>query len=262
MERWCARNLLYSQVQFILQVKLALTDPGGFDTLSTFAGATNFNRWLFESIESYCKGTILEIGSGIGNISELLLQGGLPIALSDLRPEYCEILKNRFNNWGNLIGIFQIDLSLSNFEDVHHELLGRFDTVVALNVIEHIQDDILAVRNCRKLLKRDGRLIVLVPAFQSLYNNLDAELGHFVRYKKVSLLRLLDDAEMKTIELKYFNSPAILGWWLNGSILKRKQMSTSQIKVYDTVVPFLRIIDKLISKKIGISLIVVSEKVS
>jgi len=232
-------------------------DHSGLETLELFANAPHFNKWLFENISPYCQGNILEIGSGIGNISKLLLQQNMPVTLSDLRKEYCEQLRLRFGENKNLQDVLQIDLSLKDFEKTYQQSLHRFDTVIALNVVEHIEDDSLVISNCKKLLKPNGRLIILVPAFMKLYNSFDKELGHYRRYNKKNLGGLFRAQHLKIIRIQYFNCAGILGWWFTGSILKKKIIPRNQLAIYEKLVPLFRLIDNLLMKRIGLSVIAV-----
>jgi SAM-dependent methyltransferase len=203
------------------------TDPAGLETLELFEQAPRFNRWLYDTIAPYCGGHLLEIGSGIGNISRLLLQQKGPVTLSDLRMEYCNRLRILFADRPNLSAVVQLDLSLPGFEQVYSDLLHRFDTVIALNVIEHIENDGLAINNCRKLLRQNGQLIVLVPAYMGLYNSLDRELGHFRRYSGNTLKKLLEAQGLSVTHTQYFNFAGIGGWWFSGSLLKKNSSPLS-----------------------------------
>ena len=232
-------------------------DHSGLETLELFANAPHFNKWLFENISSYCQGNILEIGSGIGNISKLLLQQNLQVTLSDLRKDYCEQLLLDFGKNSNLQNVLQIDLSLKDFEKKYEQSLHKFDTVIALNVIEHIEDDNLVINNCKKLLKPNGRLIILVPAFMKLYNSFDKELGHYRRYNKKKLGDLFQTQHLQIIRIQYFNCAGILGWWFTGSILKKKIIPRNQLAIYEKLVPLFRLFDNLLMKRIGLSVIAV-----
>jgi SAM-dependent methyltransferase len=234
-------------------------DPSGYLTLKIFSGANNFNRWLFDRVSPFCKGSVLEIGSGIGNISQLLVSSNSPVTLSDIRPEYCTFLKSKFKDNSNVKEVLQINLASLEFESDYKELKGSFDTIVALNVIEHIQVNSQAIRNCRKLLRENGRLVILVPAFQSLYNSLDIELGHFTRYSRVRLSGLLIDNGFKVQRINYFNSMALVGWWVFGSLLKRKLVANSLIRFYDSLVPCFRVLDRPMNNLAGLSLIAIAE---
>jgi len=257
LERWFQGHLLHFEIQFIFLMEIQKDQPG-LETLELFANAPHFNQWLYENISHYCQGSILEIGSGIGNISKLLLQQNGSITLSDLRIEYCEQLRLHFGQYKNLLDILRIDLSLPDFANIYPKLLQQFDTVIALNVIEHIEDDKLVINNCKKLLKPGGRIIILVPAFFKLYNSFDEELGHFRRYDKKSLATLLQSQQLKIINIEYFNCAGILGWWFTGSVLKRKIIPRNQLDIYEKMVPLFRFFDKLLLKRIGLSVIAVA----
>jgi len=230
-------------------------DHSGLETLELFAHAPHFNKWLFENISSYLQGNILEIGSGIGNISKLLLQTNLPVTLSDLRKEYCDKLQIQFGQEKNLKDIFQLDLSLPDFENVYQHMLHQFDTVIALNVVEHIKDDKLVMSNCKRLLRPKGRVIILVPAFMSLFNSFDEELGHIRRYNGKTLRDLFQTQHLKVLHIQYFNFAGILGWWFTGSVMKRKIIPRGQLDVYEKLVPIFRLTDSLLLKRIGLSVI-------
>jgi 2-polyprenyl-3-methyl-5-hydroxy-6-metoxy-1,4-benzoquinol methylase len=236
------------------------TDPTGYETLESFSKAKAFNRWQYDSIKNDLRGDILELGSGIGNISGLLLTDHGRVALSDLRPEYCAHLDRLYHADPHLSGVYELDLSRPDFESCHPSLLGKFDTVIALNVIEHISDDGLTIRNARALLQNGGRLIVLVPSGQWLYNNLDRELGHVRRYSKKGLKDLIEQAGLTVTRTRYFNAAAIAGWWLEGNVLRKKIISPFSLHLYDQMVPVFKFADWFITPFTGISLIAVATK--
>ncbi len=236
------------------------SDPAGFKTLEIFSSTPAINTWLFEKINSGVQGRILEIGSGIGNISGMLLKDYSDVTLSDLRPEYCRILEQKFNNHPHLRGIYVLDLALPDFNTRYAHLLEKFDSVIALNVIEHITDDLMAVKNAKALLRNKGKLIILVPAFPALYNSLDRELGHFRRYKKSGLVKLCETAGLKNSNCRYFNAAAIMGWWVSGGLLGEKIISPSKLHFYNLLVPLFKVLDALVSPFAGISLISTSLK--
>ena len=236
------------------------SDPSGFETLETFSGAHAFNSWLYDQIKEYTQGQILEIGSGIGNISSFLLKEQQSVSLSDLRPEYCQLLKNKFRDQPGLQRIIEMDLSLTGFREMYTEYLEKFDTVIALNVIEHIADDSLAILNAKSLLRKNGKMIILVPAGQWLYNQLDKELGHYKRYTMSGLNEILKSAGLHIFRSKYFNAAAIFGWWLSGKILKDKMISTSKLHFYNRLVPLFKVMDWFVKPFTGISVISVGVK--
>jgi 2-polyprenyl-3-methyl-5-hydroxy-6-metoxy-1,4-benzoquinol methylase len=237
-----------------------ITDTTGLDTLEIFADTDKFNFWLFETLAPFCKNNLLEIGSGIGNISEFLLGHFSTVSLSDLRNEYCEILRQKFGSHEHLQSINLIDLSEKEFEKKYRSLKDSFDTIIASNVVEHIEDDHLAVRNCKWMLRKGGSLVVLVPAYQWLYNDFDKELGHFRRYNKNKLAALFADEGFEIVHSQYFNFAGIFGWWFSGTVLKKKVLPKNQLVLYNKLIPLIRLADKLVMRQSGLSVIVAGEK--
>lgn len=234
-------------------------DTEGLDTLDAVAIADKFNHWMYQTILPYCKGNILEIGSGIGNISNFFLEDNAQITLSDIRDNYCEKLKDSFGHYPNLKGVLNMDLTDPDFETNHADLLGTFDTVFALNVVEHIKNDQLALRNCKKLLRRGGHVIILVPAYQWLYNRFDKELEHYRRYTKDHLTRLIADAQLLVKHSQYFNVAGMAGWFVSGKILKKKTIPKNQMSLYNKLVPIFKVVDKTLLNKVGLSVIAVGK---
>jgi SAM-dependent methyltransferase len=203
---------------------------------------------------------VLEIGSGIGNISKLVIGEGHHITLSDYNQEYCEVLKTKFQSYKNVREITSIDLLQPDFENTYLVYKEKFDSIFLLNVIEHIKDDELAVKNCQYLLKKDGHLILLAPAFSWLYSTFDRQLGHFKRYALKSLTDLLTKNNFRILSGSYFNCAGIAGWLVFGKILNRKVLNRGEMAAFNKIVPLARIIDKILGRKIGLSIIVTGSK--
>ena len=228
--------------------------------MEVIGSATKFNEWMFETILPFSKGRILEVGSGLGNISRYFLNNNKDIMLSDLREEYCIALTSKFGNKRNLLGVQQINLINPEFDKAYSDHIGEYNTVFALNVIEHIEEDYLAIQNCKKLLKQNGHLIILVPSYQKLYNKIDQELGHFRRYTQATLSQMFSENGFEVIHQQYFNSMGILGWYFSGRIQKRGIIPSDQMKIYDKLVPAWKVLDNVIQNRVGLSTIVVGRK--
>jgi 2-polyprenyl-3-methyl-5-hydroxy-6-metoxy-1,4-benzoquinol methylase len=235
-------------------------DPIGEKTLAAIAAADNFNKWMYNTIRPYIKGDILEIGSGIGNISQFFLQNKGNITLTDLRSSYCEILEQKFGDYPNLKAVLKVNLTHPEFETEYASLLESYDTIVALNVVEHIENDELAIANCHKLLKPGGHVIILVPAYQWLYNKFDKGLEHFRRYTRKRLTDLIRKNDFEIIHSQYFNLVAIAGWFVSGSILKKETIPEGQMGIFNKLVPVFKVVDKVIFNSAGISTICVGKK--
>lgn len=235
-------------------------DPHGQVTLEVISEAGRFNRWMYETIRPFCSGTILEIGSGIGNISKYFLDDGQTIVLSDLRKNYLNQLEKNFSGYDNLLGIVQLDLVDPAFGSrfaSHHE---RYNTLFALNVVEHIENDDLAIQNARSLLRPGGRMIILVPAFNFLYNGFDLNLGHHRRYSRHSLETLLERNHLEVIRSRYFNLAGIAGWFVSGKLMKKDTIPGGQMKLYNSLVPVFRWLDKISFYAAGLSVIAVGRR--
>lgn len=232
----------------------------GQETLEIFAHTDSFNRWMFGNLSPYCQGHVLEIGSGIGNLSALLLERFDKVTLSDIRGDYCDILGNRFGGNAHLGRVYKLDLGDPELEANFPELQGRFDSILTSNVVEHIRNDSLAIRNCYRLLRPGGRLVVLVPAYNFLYNAFDEHLGHYRRYDRKSLSRLLSNQGFDLLHTHYFNAAGIAGWWFSGVVLGKKKLPGGQLALYNKLVPLIRLGDMVTMRRIGLSIIAVGEK--
>jgi 2-polyprenyl-3-methyl-5-hydroxy-6-metoxy-1,4-benzoquinol methylase len=234
-------------------------DQEGLETLQAISEADAFNQWMYDSIKPFLSGKILEIGSGIGNISRPVLKNGYSIMLSDIRDNYCDYLRENFTAHTNLLGIKKIDLIHPEFTKEYSDLISTFDTVFALNVVEHIKDDVLAFANSLQLLKTGGKLVILVPAHQWLYNKMDKELYHYRRYSLKTLKRRIMEAGGHPVRSFYFNSLGIGGWLLNG-VINKKIISGGQMSAFNKLVPLAKVLDKFTNTFTGLSSVVVARK--
>lgn len=235
-------------------------DVEGLATLESIANADKLNEWMFNEVARYASGRILEIGSGIGNISKFCILNEWDITLSDIRDQYCEKLRNEFKEYTNVRAVRNLDLVHENFEQEYADLIGTYDFVFALNVVEHIEEHELALVNAKKLLNTNGKVFILVPAYQNLYNQFDKELYHFRRYTKKTLNAVINNAGFKSEKSFHFNAAGIPGWILYGGILKHKIIPSGQMKVFNQMVPVFRIVDKVLFRKVGLSVISVAKK--
>jgi 2-polyprenyl-3-methyl-5-hydroxy-6-metoxy-1,4-benzoquinol methylase len=232
-------------------------DQEGLEILDVISSATKFNRWIYKTIAPECSGSILEIGSGVGNISDFFISAQTNIVLSDIRANYRDILEKKFQL--DTKRVLDMDIALPDFTTKYSSLLGSFDSVFALNVVEHIKDDRLAIQNMYHLLKPGGQMTILVPAYQSLYNDIDISLEHFKRYTKKTLGQLMGEfAPIK--KTFYFNATGILAWWISGKLFRHKTIPAGEMKLYNTFVPVFKIVDKMIFNKVGLSVICVIKK--
>ncbi|MCP4438514.1 MAG: class I SAM-dependent methyltransferase [Aureispira sp.] len=228
--------------------------------LEAIQTANKFNYWMYETIAPYCNGKTLEIGSGIGNISKFFLQEEKDIALSDYSEKYCQVLEKQFEEYSQSLNVFQIDLAEKQFSQKFADHQAEFDSVFALNVIEHIEDDHQAIQNIHSLLKPEGHIVILVPAYQWLFGSLDEIVDHHRRYNKKTLAQLLEVNGFDLVHKQYFNFMGIFPWWFVSKVLKRKIIKKDQMKLYNILVPFFKLVDKIMFNSAGLSVICVGKK--
>jgi 2-polyprenyl-3-methyl-5-hydroxy-6-metoxy-1,4-benzoquinol methylase len=236
------------------------TDKEGYETLASISQAPAFNRWMYDVVKKYCNGNILEIGSGIGNISQCFIDDKKKITISDYNPEYFFYLQKTFNENKFVENILQIDLVHQNFSEAYEEHLNRYNCVVTMNVVEHVQYDVLALHNISKLLIDGGTLVMLVPANKFLFNSLDKALGHYRRYNRRMILSLFEQTGFAKQQIKYFNAAAMPGWFAAGNIFKNTSVHAGQMKLYNALVPVFRLADACLLNATGISVIGVGTK--
>ena len=225
-----------------------------YQTLQRMKKLRRYNQWIFLKFRPFLGRRVLEIGSGIGNITKFLLDRELIIA-TDVEPKYLALLKNTFGKYKKFI-IEHLDISGAEME---HYRSYHIDSVICFNVLEHIEQDEKPLKKIFDLLEPEGRLLLLVPSHPWLYGSLDRHLGHHRRYGKRELKNKLEAVGFKIIFLTYFNRIGILGWFLNSKILRRKRLPSFQLRIYNFLVPLLKL-EKFFPLPFGISLLAVAEK--
>ncbi len=229
-----------------------MNDPIGYQTLQHLQEAPVFNQWVVEQFMPYLNGPVLEIGSGIGNLTACLLQKNLEVTATDIDSEYLALLKKQFGNHPQL-GLEHLDLDQPLPPDKK-----TYQTILLVNVLEHIPEPKKALEGLRTKLAPHGKIIVLVPAYRWLYCRLDRELGHHRRYERNTLAKELNDAGYHLEKINSFNAMGLLGWTLWGKLLNGKLLHRSLINTYEKLMPLNKGVDKLFQNRIGLSLIAIA----
>ena len=215
-----------------------------------------YNEYLFKKIYSFLGDSILDAGSSIGNITQYLINSGKEVCAIDNNSEAIRILKEKFGDKKN-IKVKVADLEKDNLAE---KLKLTFDTIICLNVLEHLENDELVISKFLTLLKEKGKLILILPAFRFLYGSMDSFDSHFRRYDKKSIKKLLEKQKFRITRLTYFNLPGFFMWFFYGRILKKKIINQSSLRVYNIFVTLVETIDRVCPDYFGQSLLVVAEK--
>ena len=229
-------------------------DEHGAAILASLSEVPAFNRWMADFIRPHVGDRVLEIGAGIGNLTLQLTPRSRYVA-TDVNQHYLSYLANLAHGRPYLESC---RLDLANPHDFE-ELRDGFDTVVCLNVLEHVAEEAEAVANIRNALRPGGQAIVLVPQGQSRYGSLDRVLGHVKRYSAEELRTALTGAGLEVVSVSQFNRSAVPGWLLNGKLLRRKRFPKLQLKLFNILMPVVRRTDRLLPWR-GLSLVAIARK--
>jgi 2-polyprenyl-3-methyl-5-hydroxy-6-metoxy-1,4-benzoquinol methylase len=227
----------------------------GEETLERVGKLNRFNAWMFDVLKPYLGRDILEVGCGIGNLTAQMLPHSDRIVGVDVEPHYIEVVRERFADEPAFSALLH-DLSDTLPAD---PAPGAFDTVVCLNVLEHIEDHVTTLKNMKAMLRPGGRLVLLVPAYSWLYGTLDEALHHHRRYNPRELKSLLRELDYTVERVFFLNLFGIAGWWLNGKVLKRTLLPEDQLALYEKLVPFFRAVETATGYRMGQSVIAVAK---
>ncbi|MGO4883600.1 MAG: glycosyltransferase [Bryobacteraceae bacterium] len=219
-----------------------LYQNSGPDILDALSEARRFNRWMAKTIEPYIGTRVLETGAGIGNLTRMLCPRRERYIAGDIDPEYLAQLRARFQHRPKM-EVRHCDLANpADFEP----LAGAVDSVVCLNVLEHVEAEMTSLRNIHSALQPGGRAIILVPHDQRIFGSLDTALGHFRRYSHAELRQRMEQAGFRVERILDFNRISRPAWYVNGRLLKRTTISRFQLGVFDRMVWLWRRIDGLL----------------
>ncbi len=199
---------------------------------------------------------IVEVGCGIGNFTRMIADRDLVIGV-DIEPACITEHRKRFAEYPH-VKSHVLDAMDPAFLQLKDE---EPDSVVCLNVLEHIEDDLGTLRAFASILPRGGKAVLMVPAFMSLYGPIDKHLGHYRRYTTKSFAQTARAAGFATPVLRYMNAVGFFGWWANAKVLKREEQSEGQIEFFDRkVVPILEKLENAMTPPFGQSVFAVLEK--
>ena len=219
--------------------------------LNQLANATNYNRWVFDSISSEVSGNVLEIGCGIGTFTRWIASQANHVDAIEIDPESAREAS------ANLTGFQNVTVLEGDFLDF--DAAASYDTVIMLDVLEHIQDDAKVLRKITQLLSPQGKFVAKVPAMPSLFGSMDRAVGHHRRYSRRGIMDLLERSELRPTRLWFMNVPGIFAWWLNGRLLRRVHPEGGQVRIFECLTPIIRRFEKVVPLPFGLSLVLIAQ---
>ena len=227
--------------------------PG--DELSLFAKANNWKSYLRSRTTPFVDGDVLEVGAGLGETTKCLHNSKVT-KWTWLEPD-----KTMFKNLLKKKVDFNHPIHDCINGTVSDLKKHSFDTILYIDVLEHIKDDSLELDRARRLLRPDGKIVVLSPAHNFLYSDFDRNIGHFRRYNLKSL-KALENSFMKISHCEYLDTIGLCLNLANRILLRQSLPSQGQILFWDgIIVPLSKLIDPILGRKFGKSIIVVYETV-
>jgi SAM-dependent methyltransferase len=214
----------------------------GAETLHALSGAPRFNAWMADAVRPFLGSCVLEIGAGIGNLTHALVPRRKRYIATDIDGEHLARLHTRFHHRPNL------EIRSCNLADSNDflPLLEQVDTVVCLNVLEHLEDDLAGLRNIYSALRPGGRAVILVPHGQEVFGTLDTALGHWRRYSRDGLRNRIEQVGLEVEHILDFNRISRPAWYVSGRILKRSVLGAGQMRLFDRFVWLWRRLDKVL----------------
>jgi SAM-dependent methyltransferase len=231
----------------------ACSDYSGTE-LEALARAVNYHRWIVEQFRPYLGETVAEVGAGMGSVSKLLLEGSVK-RLFAFEPS-----ANMFPHLENELRNEPRAVAINELFSPNHAPDG-VDSVVYINVLEHIEDDLAELRNAYSAVRPKGHLMVFVPALAWLYSDFDRHVGHFRRYTRRQLRELAETAGFEVTSARYFDFVGILPWYVSFVLLKSRPNALS-VTLYDKlVVPPMRLVERFVSPPWGKNVLLIARKV-
>jgi glycosyltransferase involved in cell wall biosynthesis len=213
------------------------------------------NAWTLKNVKQHLGGRVLELGAGMGVHSLRLVKECAHLTVSDVDSQFLKVLNERF------VSSRKADVKKVDAAQVAEALPpSSYDTVVALNMMEHVLNDESMLKGSHQVLKDGGKLLLQVPAHQWLYSGMDETLQHFRRYDVSDLHAKLERAGFIVREMRYVNALAAIGWYVNFKVLRKKKLPLNSIRFLDALIPIISLCEAIFPPLFGLSIFAVAEK--
>lgn len=221
--------------------------------LENFSVASFWRKYVMSHFKTYYKNkNVLEVGSGIGSFSELVINDIKELTLLEPDQNFCNFLNDKFKNQKKIKKIIN-----GTTNDINDE---KFDVIFHFQVLEHLKDDNEEILRNLDLLKTDGHLLICVPSFMSLYSKFDEAIGHHRRYVKNDFLKFnLNKSKIK--KMFYIDSMGFIIYRLFSLFLNSSNPNKFLVYIWDKFfIPISYLLDKILLNKVGKNLIVIIKK--
>lgn len=234
------------------------TDVTHYDAqdLEALGDLVNYQAWILQWLRPNLRGRVIEVGAGTGAIAAHYVDLVGEAVLVEPAANLAARLRARFADRPH-VTVHEGPLETLD------RAPGSFDAAVLVNVLEHIPDDLGALRALHDLLRPGGTVSVFVPALGALYGSLDALVGHVRRYERGGLRDVVTRAGFTVEALRWVDVGGVLPWLVAGRVLRRPRFDPGAAKVYDRVaVPLLRAVEGLVAPPVGKNLVCIGRRAS
>lgn len=230
--------------------------------LSKWDSISRYSTWMYHIYENYVGQRIFDVGAGMGRMVRYYIDRAEVVLATDIFQHQVDYMNEAFKEYpafkAMVVDIMQDDLKTYQ---------GQFDTVICINVLEHLADDYKAVAKMKSLLMERGKLIIMVPAWQKLFCDMDRNVGHYRRYDPGRLEDIAAKNEMNIVKHHYFNCLGVIPYWLKGKRKVEKSgsfstsMSSTDSRIYNLATRILEPLEKIYPpQKHGLTEVIIMEK--
>lgn len=224
--------------------------------------AVNYHRWILSLFEPYLGRRLVEVGAGTGSFSQLLLERQLEsLSLVEPSTDMYEQLCRRMDQ-------LKPAITLKTYNQIFEQVAPQIrttekpDSIIYVNVLEHIADDVAELRHINDALEPRGRLFIFVPALQWLHGSFDRQINHYRRYSKTELQQKCVAAGFKVLTSRYFDFFGVLPWWVKYRLLQLNRLDPGAVRFYDQrIVPLSRSLESRLQPPLGKNVLLVAEKI-
>lgn len=243
-----------------LAAEKLLHESEHLDALRRMQTLTPYYRWIHDQFEGHIGRRVLDAGCGVGNFCNLLVEKAELVVAADLSSQNLDVVRSRFQSNTNLEPL-QMDIEGFDAEALH---LRDIDTIVCLDVLEHVERDDQLLNTFRQIIRPGGKLLIKVPALEWLYGSVDEASDHYRRYSRKVLTTRVAAAGWKVRSCRYMNLVGVFPYWLKSRVLRKevnlsRTYSKRQLRWIARGMSFYRLLDRLTGPPLGQSLVLVAE---
>lgn len=226
------------------------------EAIDALEGLDNYRNWILDEFRPHLAGHTVEIGAGSGSFSKILIEHVPALDLIEPSHQLFQLLHSRMGDESGA----QIHMLSAEKWGLDAATASR-DTIIMVNVLEHIEDDVEMLKQIHRILRPGGALLLFVPALRFLFSRLDQEHGHFRRYEKRELEAKVRQAEFDIARTKYVDTLGIIPWLIFNKWLGRTDFDEGMVRLYDSIgIPVTRFLERLLPFLLGKNVLLIAKK--